>query len=74
MATRILEDCTIEELTDRAWELYEHTRKMGSDDLYRLDVIYGYEKDPFSDPDYDPDDPWFNLVEIENYMAMRGDE
>lgn len=74
MATKDLSTLSVEELADRAWELYEHERKMGSDEQYRLDVIYGHERDPFSDPDYDPDDPWFNLVEIENYMAMRGDE
>lgn len=69
-----LESKTVEELTDRAWELYDHQRRLFSNEQYRLDVINGVaENDPLADPDYDPDDPWFSLTLLEDYLSVRGD-
>lgn len=63
---------TTQEITDRAWVLWEHEHNMMTNETYFTKIVTGQIPDPLDDEDYDPDDPWYSYWKLEDELRGRG--
>jgi hypothetical protein len=60
---------TVEELEDRAHELWIHSRQLQSSPVYVMKYMRGEVPDPMEG--YRHGDPWYDLTEIERHLKGR---